>query len=361
MWVPQKGTRASRNEAPILLVMPHSSFLDTALVTILHCPGLVVRDFTAKAPFFGDLIRYTQPLFVNSENPDSRRQISEAIRQRVRSEKNFEQLMLFPEGGCGNRKALLQFKLGAFSPGVSVQPVFVRYRNNLDTITWTWEGPGIWNRLWLSLAQFRIHCELEFLPVYKPSELEKKNPRLFANNVQHYVSSWTGCPLTHFSVEDACCLHVARKLHLPLTAPIIKFLRTRKAIGRQDIDPMEELNYLYERNRNLQHFEGSIAKLVEYLGTHRSSEALKDFFRIINQSDKDEIDVRIYAACLCLIRKDLSTSSKLKAAFQAFGSENRAEQLPTFLLIWKGIPIHFIKNLNTYDKNENEHDDKNFS
>lgn len=62
--------------------------------------------------FITDLIRYTQPLYVSNENPDARRLISEAIRQRVQSEKDFEQLMLFPEGGCGNRKALLQFKLG---------------------------------------------------------------------------------------------------------------------------------------------------------------------------------------------------------------------------------------------------------
>ncbi|GIY17947.1 lysophosphatidylcholine acyltransferase, partial [Caerostris darwini] len=110
-WIPQKGRRATAKEAPILLVMPHSSFLDTVLVIALGCPSMVVKDSTERTPFFGDLVKYTQPLFVVSEDPNSRRKIAEDIRRRVTSGKDFEQLLLFPEGGCGNRKALLQFKL----------------------------------------------------------------------------------------------------------------------------------------------------------------------------------------------------------------------------------------------------------
>lgn len=34
--------------------------------------------------------------------------------------------------------------------------------------------------IWLTMTQFYTYCELEFLPVYVPSEEEKLNPRLFA-------------------------------------------------------------------------------------------------------------------------------------------------------------------------------------
>lgn len=50
--------------------------------------------------------------------------------------------MIFPEGTCTNRSCLITFKCGAFYPGVPVQPVCIRYPNKLDTVTWTWEGPG---------------------------------------------------------------------------------------------------------------------------------------------------------------------------------------------------------------------------
>lgn len=52
------------------------------------------------------------------------------------------QVLIFPEGTCTNRSCLITFKHGAFYPGVPVQPVCIRYPNKLDTVTWTWEGPG---------------------------------------------------------------------------------------------------------------------------------------------------------------------------------------------------------------------------
>lgn len=38
--------------------------------------------------------------------------------------------------------------------------------------------------LWLTLSQVYSSCEIEFLPVYNPSEEEKKDPKLFAYNVR---------------------------------------------------------------------------------------------------------------------------------------------------------------------------------
>jgi lysophosphatidylcholine acyltransferase/lyso-PAF acetyltransferase len=42
--------------------------------------------------------------------------------------------------------------------------------------------------LWHTLAQLVNHCELEYLPVYTPSEEEKMNPQLFANNVRQVLA-----------------------------------------------------------------------------------------------------------------------------------------------------------------------------
>lgn len=38
--------------------------------------------------------------------------------------------------------------------------------------------------LWLTLTQPYSYCEIEFLPVYVPNEEEKRDPKLFANNVR---------------------------------------------------------------------------------------------------------------------------------------------------------------------------------
>lgn len=63
------------------------------------------------------------------------------------------QIIIFPEGTCTNRSCLITFKPGAFYPGVPVQPVCIRYPNKLDTVTWTWEGPGVYD--------FKIKCWMQ--------------------------------------------------------------------------------------------------------------------------------------------------------------------------------------------------------
>lgn len=44
--------------------------------------------------------------------------------------------------------------------------------------------------LWLTLTQLNSSCEIEFLPVYKPSEAEKTDPKLYANNVRRLMAEY---------------------------------------------------------------------------------------------------------------------------------------------------------------------------
>ncbi|XP_016105290.1 lysophosphatidylcholine acyltransferase 1-like [Sinocyclocheilus grahami] len=92
------------------------------------------------------LIRYIRPVFVSRSDQDSRRQTVEEIKRRAHSGE-WPQIMIFPEGTCTNRTCLITFKPGAFIPAVPVQPVVIRYPNKLDTITWTWQGPGALKRV----------------------------------------------------------------------------------------------------------------------------------------------------------------------------------------------------------------------
>jgi len=58
---------------------------------------------------------------------------------RARSDHPWPQIFIFPEGTNTNRKKLIKFKLGAFNPGVAVQPVVFRYNGyeRIDSVTWT--------------------------------------------------------------------------------------------------------------------------------------------------------------------------------------------------------------------------------
>ena len=52
-WMTIKGQRASRDEAPINVVAPHSSFMDAISVFWSGVPGLVSRFENLQIPLFG--------------------------------------------------------------------------------------------------------------------------------------------------------------------------------------------------------------------------------------------------------------------------------------------------------------------
>jgi len=196
------GGQAPSKAAPILCVAPHSTFFDALAVAVMGAPSVVAKAETKNVPFFGSLIRYTQPLLVHRTDPDSRKKTLDTMKERSLEGKGWQQVLIFPEGTCTNRSALITFRLGAFIPGVPVQPVIIRYDNCYDTVTWTWEGIPAWKAIVFSLSQFRINHSVEFLPPYSPSEEEIAKPQLFANNVRAVMASRMGVPVTDCSYYD---------------------------------------------------------------------------------------------------------------------------------------------------------------
>jgi lysophosphatidylcholine acyltransferase/lyso-PAF acetyltransferase len=69
--------------------------------------------------------------------------------------------------------------------GHPVKPVVIRYPYTHFSPTYE-SIKGVPHILRL-FAQFRNYCQVEFLPVYYPSEVEKKDPKLFADNVRQVL------------------------------------------------------------------------------------------------------------------------------------------------------------------------------
>lgn len=44
--------------------------------------------------------------------------------------------------------------------------------------------------MWLTLVQPQSTCEIEFLPVYKPSAEEQADPKLYAHNVRQLMAKY---------------------------------------------------------------------------------------------------------------------------------------------------------------------------
>ncbi|KAH8864678.1 Lysophosphatidylcholine acyltransferase [Schistosoma japonicum] len=213
-WIKLKGIRATRNEAPILVVAPHSSFLDALVIVALGMPSVVGKTESAES-FVGGFFRVLQPILVNREDPNSRKKAIQELIRRAQSKEEWPQIVIFPEGTCTNRSCIATFKSGAFSAGVPVQPVVVRWPNKVDCVTWVCEGPSVLKLLWLAMTQLYNKLEVEFLPVYQPNEDEQLDAELYANNIRRLMAEHLNIPLCDLSYDDFCQIRIACKYKLP--------------------------------------------------------------------------------------------------------------------------------------------------
>jgi hypothetical protein len=152
------------------------------------------------------------------------------------------QVLIFPEGTCTNRQAFITFRLGAFIPGVPVQPVILRYENTWDTVTWTWEGIAAWKVLVYSFSQFSVNLSVEFLPPYTPSPAEVAEPQLYATNVRAVMAERMGVPTTDCSYYDYLRIDKAeqmvkalRKLQRLMDRPLAEVVESETGPGLGDL------------------------------------------------------------------------------------------------------------------------------
>jgi lysophosphatidylcholine acyltransferase / lyso-PAF acetyltransferase len=197
----------------------------------MNYPSVLGRAGSNEVPFFGNLLNLAQSIMVNRENQASRAETVKKINERLNSPLPWPRLGIFVEGTCSNRKALLEFKPGAFIPGLPVQPVCFKYPNRIDSISWCWKGPSFWWLLWLTLSQFHNRFEIHFLPTYHPNEEEKKNPILFANNVRAVMAKYLDVPVTDYSFEDFLLMSKFEKINIPYEIDQVNVNKIKKQLG----------------------------------------------------------------------------------------------------------------------------------
>ncbi|EDW65238.2 lysophosphatidylcholine acyltransferase [Drosophila virilis] len=295
LYIEMKGTPASAKEAPILVVAPHSSYVDSILVVSGHPPSIVAKRETADIPLLGRIINYAQPIYVQREDPNSRQNTIRHIVDRARSSDDWPQVVIFSEGTCTNRTALIKFKPGAFYPGVPVQPVLLRYPNKYDTFTWTWDGPGVLRLLWLTMTQFYNRCEIEYLPVYTPSPAEVADANLYANNVREVMAKALGVPTSDYSFEDVIVMSRAREMKIPFPGDIVEIERTLDTLDLLDSQRDMELCEMYLKLTNTDKLD--IITFAELLQVDLKNPNLHKLFALLDHRRKGTVSLKSFLLC----------------------------------------------------------------
>ncbi|KAG8511055.1 Lysophosphatidylcholine acyltransferase 2B [Galemys pyrenaicus] len=336
-----KGKRATRDEAPMLVTAPHSTFFDVIACAVSGLPSVVSASRNVRIPVVGRILLSLQPVLVNRDDPNSRKTTREEILNRVTSRRKWPQLLIFPEGVCTNRSCLVTFKLGAFSPGVPVQPVLLRYPNSVDTVTWTWQGFSGFQACILTLSQPFTRVEVEFMPVYVPSDQEKKNPVFFANAVRIQMANALGIPVTEHTYEDCRLMISAGNLQLPMEAGLVEFTKLSQKL-KLDWDNIHK--HLDEYAAIAAASKGGVIGIKEFASNLKLpvSQPLKQLFDLFDRNKDGYIDFREYVIGLTVLCNPSNTEKILKLSFKLFDLDEDGfiteQELTSILRAAFGVP-----------------------
>uniref|UniRef100_A0A4W4E5A9 EF-hand domain-containing protein n=1 Tax=Electrophorus electricus TaxID=8005 RepID=A0A4W4E5A9_ELEEL len=308
-WIRVKGRQALGAQAPILTLGPHSSYFDAIPVTMTMA-SIVMKAESKDIPLWGTLIKYIRPVFVSRSDQDSRRKTVEEIKRRAHSGGKWPQIMIFPEGTCTNRSCLITFKPGAFIPAVPVQPVVIRYPNPLVS-------NRMFKILWLTLCQLHNEFEIEFLPVYNPSEEEKRNPPLFAHNVRRLMANALRVPVTDYSFEDCQLSMVEGQLRLPEGTCLLEFGKLVRRLGLKRENSEKLLSEFGRRVRELQGRRLSLEQFARFLDLPLS-DALRNIFALFDEHGDATVDMREFVIAFSVVCRPVRTMDTIRLAFTMF-------------------------------------------
>ncbi|XP_022208770.2 lysophosphatidylcholine acyltransferase isoform X2 [Drosophila obscura] len=333
-YVNMKGAPATPKQAPILVVAPHSSYVDSILVVATGPPSIVAKRETADIPLLGRIINYAQPIYVQREDPNSRQNTIRDIVDRARSTDDWPQVVIFAEGTCTNRTALIKFKPGAFYPGVPVQPVLLKYPNKYDTFTWTWDGPGVLRLLWLTMTQFYNRCEVEYLPVYQPNEAEMADANLYANNVREVMAKALGVPTSDYSFEDVIVMSRARDMKIPFPGDIVEIERTIEQLGLLESTRDTELCEIYLSLSNTDKLD--IITFAELLQVDLKNPYLHKLFALLDHRRRGTVSLKSFLLCSLFSKlKNADLSTFLRALIKLYSESSEKISRESFVRLMR--------------------------
>ncbi|KAL1534880.1 Lysophospholipid acyltransferase lpeat1 [Salvia divinorum] len=207
---------ADRNESEVLegygaIVSNHVSYLDILYHMSSSFPSFVAKRSVAKLPLIGLVSKCLGCVYVQRESKSSDfKGVSGVITERVQEahQNDFApKMLLFPEGTTTNGDYLLPFKSGAFLAKAPVVPVILRYP--YQRFSPAWDSISGVRHVILLLCQFVNYIEVKKLPVYHPSEQEKENPKLYAENVRQLMAHEGNLILSDIGLAEKRVYHAA--------------------------------------------------------------------------------------------------------------------------------------------------------
>ncbi|KAL3640817.1 hypothetical protein CASFOL_015785 [Castilleja foliolosa] len=198
-------------EQPGAIISNHVSYLDILYHMSTFFPSFVAKRSVAKLPLVGLISKCLGCIYVQRESKSSGfKGVSGVVNERIREahqNKSAPKMMLFPEGTTTNGDYLLPFKTGAFLAKAPVLPVILRYP--YQRFSPAWDSISGARHVILLLSQFVNYIEVTRLPLYRPSQQEMDDPKLYAENVRNLMAREGNLILTDIGLAEKRVYHAA--------------------------------------------------------------------------------------------------------------------------------------------------------
>jgi len=200
---------------------------------------------------------------------------------------------------------LIGFKRGAFVPGEPIQRVLLRFPYKYFNPTWSAAGPNRNLMIYRFCCQIYHRLDVEFMPVYYPSEEEKEDSYLFANNVRKSMADALGVPTTEHSYDDMFLAKEARKLNLPINEALPFEFQELKKLLEINIDDAKALMKRFSENHSFDHSTGKmdVNQFAKLLGIPLTQPVI-DIFSVLDDTGSGFIDFPSFLIGLTTIRNN---------------------------------------------------------
>jgi len=201
--ISHESTEPHQHAVPKVVVCNHTGFVELLYLAYAYGCCFVAKGEIKHLPFMGWISQAMQCIFVDRTSAGASN-TSHKIRERMHADPGLWPLLaIAPEGTTTNGHVLIHFLTGAFRPGQPVLPIATEmpyspswgYDPSFSCVNMTYHILGLMSQPWNRLT---VH----HLAVYEPSEAEKNDAQLFANNVREQIAKVINVPSYELQWRD---------------------------------------------------------------------------------------------------------------------------------------------------------------
>ncbi|GJR85173.1 lysophospholipid acyltransferase LPEAT1 isoform X1 [Tanacetum coccineum] len=207
----EANDKSKEVKRPGAIISNHVSHMDILYHMSSSFPCFVAKRSVGKLPLVGLISKCLGCVYVQreSKSPDFKG-VSGVVNDRINKslqDKSAPMMMLFPEGTTTNGDYILPFKTGAFLSKAPVLPVILKYPYH--KFSPAWDTISGMRHVLLLLCQFVNHITVTRLPLYYPSQEEKDNPKLYAENVRRLMAREGNLKMSDIGLAEKRVYHAA--------------------------------------------------------------------------------------------------------------------------------------------------------